>query len=188
MQLERGRGIRRRPAQASREIGDSRGCQPRHAVSAHITRYGQCANQVLELREAAALSQAQLAARSGVAQPNIAAYEAGRRRASPAMIARLRACLRPRPSEAVAAHRDEIVATLARYGMTGARVFGSVSRGSDEPGSDLDLLVDVGPDFDVLDLIDGAAQVEEIVGVGVDIVTSRSLRIDHEIVRSAVPL
>ncbi len=145
-------------------------------------------NQVLELREAAGLSQAQLAARSGVAQPNIAAYEAGRRRASPAMIARLRVCLRPRPSEAVAAHRDEIVATLARYGMTGARVFGSVSRGSDEPGSDLDLLVDVGPDFDVLDLIDGAAQVEEIVGVGVDIVTSRSLRIDHEIVRSAVPL
>lgn len=56
------------------------------------------------------------------------------------------------------------------------------------PGAIFDLLVDVGPDFDVLDLIDGAAQVEEIVGVGVDIVTSRSLRIDHEIVRSAVPL
>ncbi|MDO5627536.1 MAG: helix-turn-helix domain-containing protein [Mobilicoccus sp.] len=143
---------------------------------------------VLNLRTAAGLTQAQLAARSGVAQPNIAAYESGRRRASPAMIARLTACLRPRPSEAVAGHRDDIIATLARYGMTGARVFGSASRGTDQPGSDLDLVVDVTANADVLDLIDAAAELEEMLGVGVDIVTSRSLTPDHEIARTAVPL
>lgn len=145
-------------------------------------------NEVLKLRAAAGLSQAQLVARSGVAQPNIAAYEAGRRRASPAMIARLRACLRPRPSEAAAAHRGDIIATLARYGMTQVRVFGSVIRGTDGPGSDLDLLVDVAADADILDLIDAADEVEQLLGVGVDIVTSRSLAPDHEIARTAVPL
>ncbi|WP_426003481.1 helix-turn-helix transcriptional regulator [Paenarthrobacter sp. NyZ202] len=35
-------------------------------------------NVVRELREAAGLNQAELASRSGVAQPNIAPYEAGR--------------------------------------------------------------------------------------------------------------
>lgn len=38
------------------------------------------ANIVRELREAAGLSQYELGERAGVAQPNIAAYEAGRRR------------------------------------------------------------------------------------------------------------
>lgn len=45
----------------------------------HITRYHfGVTNVVRELREAAGLNQAELASRSGVAQPNIAAYEAGR--------------------------------------------------------------------------------------------------------------
>lgn len=97
------------------------------------------------MRRAAGVSQAELAARSGVAQPNIAAYESERRHPSPTMVERLRAALRPRPSEAAATHRDEILTVLARHGMTGVRVFGSAARGTDRPGSDLDLLVDMGP-------------------------------------------
>lgn len=146
-------------------------------------------NEVCELRRAAGVSQAELAARSGVAQPNIAAYESGRRRPSPTMLERLRAALRPRPSEAAAAHREEILAALARHGMTGVRIFGSASRGTDAPGSDLDLLVDLAAQGgDLLDLIDGAAEVEAIVGVPVDVVTSRSVGPEHEITRTAVPL
>ena len=65
-------------------------------------------NEVRELREAAGLSQVELSLRSGVAQPNIAAYETGRRRASADMIERLRAAARPRPSEVLASHHDEL--------------------------------------------------------------------------------
>lgn len=145
-------------------------------------------NEVLEMRRTAGISQGELAARSGVAQPNIAAYESGRRHPSPTMIGRLRDALRPRPSEAVAAHRQEILTVLARHHMTRVRVFGSARHGTDQPGSDLDLLVDFAADGDLLDLIDGAAAIEEILGVPVDVVTSRSVGPDHSITRTAVPL
>lgn len=101
---------------------------------------------------------------------------------------RLRDAPRPRPSEAAAAQREEILAALARYRMSDVRIFGSAARGTDEPGSDLDLLVDLPADADLLDLIDGAEAVEGIVGVRVDIVSARALRPDHEIARTARPL
>ncbi len=140
------------------------------------------------MRQAAGCSQAALAARSGVAQPNIAAYETGRRRPSPEMIERPRAALRPRPSEAVATKRAQVLAVLAEHRMSAPRVFGSAERGTDGPGSDLDLLVDLADDGDLLDLIDGADALEELLGIPVDIVTSGSITADHEIARTAVPL
>lgn len=145
-------------------------------------------NELLALRRAAGVSQRELATLSGVAQPNIAAYESGRRRPSPRMIERFRAVLRPRPSVAVAEHRADLIAILAKHGMTAARVFGSVARGADSPGSDLDLLVDVAADADLLDLVDAASEIEELLGVHVDLITSRALGPDHEISRSAIPL
>jgi uncharacterized protein len=45
----------------------------------------------------------------------------------------------------VLAHRDEIRAMAARYGLSNIRVFGSVARGKADERSDLDLLVDVEP-------------------------------------------
>ncbi|HNQ07619.1 MAG TPA: nucleotidyltransferase domain-containing protein [Tetrasphaera sp.] len=103
------------------------------------------------------------------------------------MIERLSA-LRPRPSEAVAAKRAQVLAVLAEHRMSAPRVFGSAGRGTDGPGSDLDLLVDLADDGDLLDLIDGADALEELLGIPVDIVTSRSITADHEIARTAVPL
>lgn len=154
----------------------------------HITRYGLAMEDVRSLREAAGLSQAELARRSGVAQPNLAAYENGRRQPSPEMITRLKAAMRPRPSEAVHGRRDEIRRVLQSHGLSAPRVFGSVARGQDVPGSDLDLLVDIRDDGDVLDLIDAAEQLEELLGCPVEIVTARALRPGHEIERTAVPL
>lgn len=46
-----------------------------------------------------------------------------------------------RPSEALAKHRDEVLAIIARHAVSNPRVFGSVARGEDEEGSDLDMLV-----------------------------------------------
>ncbi|WP_313716266.1 hypothetical protein [Arsenicicoccus bolidensis] len=41
---------------------------------------------------------------------------------------------------------------------------------------------------DLLDIIDAAAELEDLLEVPVDIVTSRSLRTGHEIATSAVPV
>ena len=46
-----------------------------------------------------------------------------------------------RPSEALAAHRDELRQLISRYNVTHPRVFGSVLTGTDDEESDLDLLV-----------------------------------------------
>ena len=49
-----------------------------------------------------------------------------------------------RPSEALAAHRDEPPELAGRYNVRHPRVFGSVLTGMDTEDSDLDLLVDRG--------------------------------------------
>ena len=49
-----------------------------------------------------------------------------------------------RPSEALARHREEVLAIIARYPVSNPRVFGSVARGEDTEESDLDILVDDG--------------------------------------------
>lgn len=136
----------------------------------------------------AGLSQSELARRSGIAQPNIAAFESGRRNPTAGTIAKLDAALRPRPSDSLARHRHDVIAVLAAHRMSCPRVFGSVAAGTDRPGSDLDLLVVAEPDLDLLDLVDAAAELEELLGVRVDIVTSRSLPPDHEISRTSLPV
>lgn len=143
---------------------------------------------VRALREAAGISQAELARRSGVAQPNLAAYESGRRRPSEQMLARLRSAVRPRPSEAVRDSRAAVLDVLERHRLSHPRVFGSVARGEDTPDSDLDLVVDIADDGDILDLIDAAEELERLLGCRVDLVTSRALGAEHEITRTTVPL
>lgn len=145
-------------------------------------------NEVLTLRQSSGLTQGELAARSGVAQPNIAAYESGRRRPSKQMLTRLRDATRPRPSEAAATNRETILRVLAAHRISNPRVFGSASRAADAPGSDLDLLVDTADDADILEIIDCAETLESVLGVPVDIVTARSLDPSHEIMRTAIPL
>lgn len=139
------------------------------------------------LREAAGLSQAQLAVRSGVAQPNIAAYESGRRRLSPQMFERLAAATRPRAHEALELHRDAVKELAARHGLSNVRVFGSVARGTDAASSDLDLLVTRAPGVGLLTIAEFGLAAERLLGVRVDVVTDGGLAPDHEILRTAVP-
>jgi predicted nucleotidyltransferase len=47
-----------------------------------------------------------------------------------------------RPSEALEKNRDKVLAIIAKYPVANPRVFGSVARGDDVEGSDLDLLVE----------------------------------------------
>lgn len=147
---------------------------------------GDMANEVRELREAAGISQAELAVRSGVAQPNIAAYESGRRRASDEMLQRLRLAARPLPRQALAAKRRQLDELARSFGLTNIRVFGSTARGTDGPESDLDLLVTRGDGVGLLTIATFAEEASELLGVEVDVVTDGGLAEDHEILSTAV--
>jgi len=141
---------------------------------------------VRDLREAAGLSQAELAERSGVAQSNISAYESGRRRASRDMLRRLREAARPLPHEALATRRDQLRALATEFGLSNVRVFGSAARGTDRPGSDLDIVVTRAPGTGLLTLARFAQQASDLLGVDVEVVTDGGLRADHEILATAV--
>ena len=47
------------------------------------------------------------------------------------------------PSQALAVQRDHILALAVARGANGVRVFGSVAKGTDHEGSDVDLLVNL---------------------------------------------
>ncbi|MCC2318800.1 helix-turn-helix domain-containing protein [Cellulomonas chengniuliangii] len=135
------------------------------------------------------LSQRQLAERSGVHQPTIAAIETGRRRPTTPVRDALESAVRVRPSEALAAHRDEVRDAIARHHGTDAKVFGSVARGSDDVGSDLDLMITFPPGADLFDVIDLTDELEQITGVPVDVISGRAAgRVMEHAKRDAVTL
>jgi predicted nucleotidyltransferase len=57
------------------------------------------------------------------------------------------------------------------YGASDVRIFGSVARGTDRPGSDLDLLARFPPGFGLLRLMALETDLEETLGIPVDIVS-----------------
>ena len=85
-------------------------------------------NAVLGIRRDAGLTQDQLATRSDVSQPNIAAYESGRRRPTEAMVDRLVRAATALPHQVVDAHRTEILDLATRHHLADLRLFGSTSR------------------------------------------------------------
>ena len=80
-----------------------------------------------------------------------------------------------RPSEALAVHRERIRAIAVARGASNVRVFGSVVRGLDRDGSDLDLLVDVAPDVSLFAYVGLQLDLEDALGVKVDVCTPEEL-------------
>lgn len=140
-------------------------------------------------REAAKLTQRSLAERTGVKQPLISAIEHGNRQASEATRATLRAALPIRPSQLLAAKRQEVLDLLASRHITEPQVFGSVARGDDRPDSDIDLLVRFPPEADIVDLLELADELSNLVGAEVDLVAlgSSGALLEHALAE-AVPL
>lgn len=141
------------------------------------------------LRHEAHLSQHDLARRVGIPQPNVSAYETGRRVPSRETVERLEVALAmPLPGR-VAAARAEILAAAARRGLTDVRVFGSVARGEATTGSDLDLLVHPAETTSLFDLAAFQAEIEQLVAAPVDVVSDRgSGPTMSRILRDAVPV
>lgn len=122
------------------------------------------------------MSQSELARTAHVAQPNLSAYENGRRTPSPEVLARITQALAGRPSLRVAQHRDGIRALVAEHHASSPRIFGSAARGEDVPGSDLDLLVDFSDEATLLDEVGLRLALRDLLQIEVDIVAGDSLR------------
>jgi uncharacterized protein len=92
--------------------------------------------------------------------------------------------------ELIDANRDEIKAIVARHHGRSVAVFGSVARGDEGPDSDIDLLVDLAPGTRPFEILALGAELEEALGVKVDVGTVASLRqmLRSEVLAEAVPL
>ena len=77
-----------------------------------------------------------------------------------------------RPSEALAKHREEVLAIIAKYPVANPRVFGSVARGEDTEGSDLDLLVERTGPMTYPELFKLEGEISELLGHPVEIATA----------------
>ena len=140
-------------------------------------------------RQDAGLTQRDLALRSGVPQPNIAAYERGRRTPAVGTLERLDRVLNAPTFQRLRAKRALILRAAESRRLSDVRVFGSVVRGEAGDGSDVDLLVHPDPEASVFDLAGFMAEVEELLGVGVDVVSDRGRGPVMDRIRAeAVPL
>lgn len=88
------------------------------------------------------------------------------------------------------AHKKEILEIAAKHGVTSIRVFGSAIRGESNPESDIDFLVEVGPIHSPWFPAGLIADLEDLLGVPVDVVTKNSLHwyIRERVLEEARPL
>lgn len=165
-------------------------------------------------RARAELTQAELAERAGTSQSALARYETGVAVPTlPTLERLLAACgyrlqvgavrstppfpastsvrgqLGPRARE-LRRHRRRVLSAARDRGVRRVRVFGSLARGEEMPGSDIDLLVDLEPGRTLLDLAAFRREAQGILGVPVDVATPDMFkeRIRAEVEAEAAPL
>jgi uncharacterized protein len=149
-----------------------------------------------DARRRAGLTQQQLAARAGVTQSVISAYESGHRQPALTTLAALVEAsgfdldvrLRRQPSplhrltgpvgQRVRRHRRELTSAAAACGIKHLQVFGSVARGEDRPDSDVDLLADIPAGLGLVPLGSVTAEFERILAARVDLVPAGALKPD----------
>jgi predicted nucleotidyltransferase/DNA-binding XRE family transcriptional regulator len=177
----------------------------RYTVSV-VSETGSAGALLRQARKGAGLSQEELAARAGVTQSVISAYESGHRQpAIPTLAALVDAAgyelvtgLRRQPQRLgkltgpvgrrVRRCRHDLVAAAAAHGVRNLRVFGSVARGDDRADSDVDVLADLPPGLSLFGLGRVQADLEAILGTKVDLVPAQDLkpgvraRVEHELV------
>lgn len=80
-----------------------------------------------------------------------------------------------KPSVALEANRPAVRQAALRFKTANPRVFGSALHGDDQEGSDLDLLVDPLPGVTLFDLGGLQIELEDMLGVPVDLLTPGDL-------------
>jgi predicted nucleotidyltransferase len=92
--------------------------------------------------------------------------------------------------ELIRIRRADILRIAHENGATRVRIFGSMARGTAREESDLDLLIDLEPDRDLLDIVAIKQDLEDLLGREVHVVTEGAVSpyIRDEVLRSAIPL
>ena len=80
-----------------------------------------------------------------------------------------------RPSLALQMHRQAIREIALGHRVHNVRVFGSTLHGNDTEDSDLDLLVDPTAETTLMDIAKIQVEVEQLLHVGVDVLTPNAL-------------
>ena len=86
--------------------------------------------------------------------------------------------------------REEILEIAAKHGAYNVRVFGSVARGAAGPESDIDFLIDAGPNTSPWFPGGLLMDLRDLLGVEIDVVTENGLkaRIRERVLAEAVAL
>jgi len=95
-----------------------------------------------------------------------------------------------RPSVVLRTKRGAVREMVGRFRTSNPRVFGSVLHGTDQEGSDLDLLVDALPGATLFDLGGLKDELETLLGIQVDVRTPADLppRFRAQVVKEAQPV
>jgi predicted nucleotidyltransferase len=95
-----------------------------------------------------------------------------------------------KPSAALDLKRDTMREAVGRFHTANPRVLGSVLHGTDLDRSDLDLLVDALPGATLFDLGGLQMELEEVLGVTVDLLTPGDLpiRFREQVLAEAAPV
>jgi len=80
-----------------------------------------------------------------------------------------------RPSLALETNRAAIREIALRHHVSDIRVFGSVLRGEDKDGSDLDLLVEPTNETTLMDIGAIRYELRQLLGIDVDVLTPKAL-------------
>jgi hypothetical protein len=159
-----------------------------------------------KLREGGGLTQQVLARRAGTSQSAVARYETGV--ASPSVNtferlvratgAKLEFSTSPAPASDLSGemattlrrHRLEILRFARLAGVSNVRIFGSVARGENRIGSDIDLLVDFDISKGLIPIVVLKQQIESLINIPIDVAPVGLLKpeIARSAVRDAVPL
>jgi hypothetical protein len=86
--------------------------------------------------------------------------------------------------------REDILHIASLHGATNVRIFGSVARDEADEGSDVDFLVDMEPGRSLMDMGRLLADLRDLLGREVDVVTEQSIYwlLRRRILKEAKPL
>ena len=86
--------------------------------------------------------------------------------------------------------KKQILRMAEKHGIENVRIFGSFSRGTPGPESDVDFLVELGEGHTLLDLGGFMMDLKELLGRKVDVVTKEGLHwyIRDDVLREARPI
>jgi predicted nucleotidyltransferase len=92
--------------------------------------------------------------------------------------------------QALEGKREAVRALVERYPTANPRLFGSVLHGDDRDGSDIDILVDALPGATLLDLGELQMDLQDLLGVRVDLRTPGELSrfFKTEVLSEATPI